>query len=430
MLAMRHRRSLPAAALAGLAVAAAALAAPVQAPKKPSAAELDALVARYFKAAEEERVTLRATLEQVDPLTADQAKTWAKKLLKVAATAGPKIGDKARNYFYDEKKKKGLYLLGKLPGNGGLFFGLHGGGAGSGDADSAQAPWQGAVATKGWAAVFPEVLEKTEAAWGDEPTEKFVLELIEAMKRSTKIDTNRIYLGGHSMGGYGTWTLGGRHADLFAGLTAFAGAATPYRDPADRKTPIAIQEGILPNLRNVPIWCYHSKDDPRVDFPVNVLAVGELKKLSAKHGGYVHHFDAVDGKGHDFPDPTPPLDWVAKHPRDPRPKKIVWQPFRSWKRMFYWIWWQNPQINATLIADITAPNQFDLAFEEASAPPSDLWLLLDERIVDFNKEVVVRVGGNEKFRGKVTRSLAAMVQTAAERNDAEMLFTARLKVPL
>ena len=46
----------------------------------------------------------------------------------------------------------------------------------------------------------PEVLEKTEAAWGDEDTEKFVLELIEGMKRTLKIDTNHIYLGGHSMG--------------------------------------------------------------------------------------------------------------------------------------------------------------------------------------------------------------------------------------
>src|SRR5262245_29244628 len=125
---------------------------------------------------------------------------------------GEKSPEKARNFLYDEKAKKGLYLLSaKGGGSGGLFFGLHGGGEGAGDAETAQGPWAGAVGGRGWIGVYPEVLEKTEAAWGDEPTEKFVLELIEVMKRTYKIDTNRIYLGGHSMGGYGTWTLGGRN---------------------------------------------------------------------------------------------------------------------------------------------------------------------------------------------------------------------------
>ncbi len=411
------------------ALALALAAAAPQEPKKPTASETNKLVDRYFEAPEEERAQIRARLDLLDPLSPSSVKTWSKKLLKLAAK-GPTSEEKSRNYLYDEKEKKGLYLLGgSRPGKGGLFVGLHGGGAGSGDAGSSHGWMSGPIGSMGWIGVFPEVLEKTEHGWTEEPTERFVLDLIETMKRTYKIDTNRIYLGGHSMGGFGTWMLGSRHADLFAGLVATAGAATPYRDPRDGKTPVGIVEGVLPCLRNVPLWIYHSRDDPRVDFPTNELAVAGLKELQAKHGGYVHRFDAVDGRGHDTPDLGPPFEFVAKHPRDPRPKKVVWQPSRPWKRMFYWLWWDRPILASVLVAEVAAPNRIEITVEETKDRPVEgLSVLLDERLVDLRKEVVILLNGTERFRGTVAPSLSTMLLTAAERNDPEMLFGVRVEL--
>ncbi len=392
------------------------------APQKPSPAEAEKLVARYFEAEAKERSDILARIALLDPLTPDAAKSWASKLLHRASRGG-KSPSKARNYLYDEKEKRGLYLLGgKKPGNGGIFFGLHGGGVGEGDAGSAQGSWNGVVSGQGWLAVFPEVLEKTEAAWGDEPTERFVLDLLETMKRTFKIDTNRIYLGGHSMGGYGAWTIGGRHADLFAGLVAFAGAATPY---LEGQKVVGIQDGLCPNLRTGPIYIYHSRDDPQVGYEANEFAAAELGRLSREHGGYEHVLELVDGRGHSFPNPTPAIEWLEKKARDPRPKKIVWQPFRRWKRMFYWLWWETPKIGTTLVAEITAPNVFDVKGPE---PIEGLSILLDERNADLDKELVVKVNGREAFRGKVARCLDAMLLTAAERSDREMLFVARVRL--
>ncbi|HET6204447.1 MAG TPA: alpha/beta hydrolase-fold protein [Planctomycetota bacterium] len=391
--------------------------------QKPSPTEVDKLVPRYFEAPARERVEILKKLETLDPLTPDGVKSWSKRLLALAAK-GPKSPAKGRNFLYDEKAGRGLYLLGgKRPGSGSLFLGLHGGGAGAGSADEAMGPWNGAISGKGWLAVYPEVLEKTAAAWGDEPTEKFVLELIETMKRTFKVDTNRIFLGGHSMGGYGTWTIGGRHADLFAGLLAFSGAPTPYVD-ADKKV-VAIKEGVIPNLRNLPIWSYHSKDDPNVGVEATQAAIAELKRLAAEHGGYEHTYDEVDLRGHEFPNPVPPLEWIAKRVRDPRPKKVVWQPApeRPWKRMFYWLLWDPPKANEIVVAERVAPNDFAVKVATGS---TGLSLLLDERLADFGKEVVVRVNGTEKFRARVAPSLATMLLTAAERNDPEMLFLARV----
>jgi predicted esterase len=395
--------------------------------KKLGGADAEKLLSRLFDGPEAERRALLGQLESTEPLTAGSVKNWAKKLMTLAQK-GPKLAEKGRAYLYDDKLKKGLYLLGGKSGGNMLFFGLHGGGEDQGDAESAKSPWNGAATGEGWFAIFPEVIQKTEAAWGDEVTEKFVLDLIEYAKRTQKIDTNRIYLGGHSMGGYGTWTIGGRNADLFAGLMAFAGAATPYRDPKDHKTPVGIQEGILPNLRNIPIYVYHSQDDPNVDFATNDFAVKALDKLQKEYGGYVHRFDATNGRGHEFPDPKTGIEFVHKSARDPRPKKIVWQPYRSWKRMFYWIYWENPDPAATIVAEIRGKNEFELVVKDIKETPKDLSILLDERMADLDKEVVVRLNGKEVYRGKPVRSLAAMALTAIERRDPEMLFCCRIKL--
>jgi poly(3-hydroxybutyrate) depolymerase len=78
---------------------------------------------------------------------------------------------------------------------------------GEGDAETARYAFEGAADELDWVAIYPEVLEKTECGWTDSGTEEFVLELIERALRTWKIDRSQVFMGGHSMGGYGTWTL-------------------------------------------------------------------------------------------------------------------------------------------------------------------------------------------------------------------------------
>ncbi|MFN0205270.1 MAG: hypothetical protein ACKVS6_03020 [Planctomycetota bacterium] len=405
------------------------LAGPPQQGKKLGAGDAEKILSKLFDAKDTDRTEMFAQLDAFEPLKTSDVKNWSKKLMTLAQK-GPKLEEKGRSYLYDPKAKKGLYLSGGKSGSNSLFFGLHGGGVGQGDAESAKSPWNGAITGEGWLAIYPEVIEKTEAAWGDDITERFVLDLLEHAKRTYKLDTNKIFMGGHSMGGYGTWTLGGRHADLFAGLVAFAGAATPYRDRNNAKKIEGIVEGHLPNLRNIPIFVYHSKDDPRVDFETNEYAVQELGRLQKEHGGYSHKYDFVDGKGHDFPDPKPGLEFIHKSVRDPRPKKIVWQPLHKWKRMFYWIYWDDPIPASIVVAELKNKNEIDITVKvkDKIEEPKGFSVLLDDRLVDLEKEVTIRVNGAVKFNGKIPRSLATMALTAVERRDPEMLFTARVKL--
>ncbi len=59
------------------------------------------------------------------------------------------------------------------------------------------------------------------------PAEKDVMDVIEEMKQAYRIDPDRIYLTGHSMGGYGTWSVAMNHPQVFAALAPVAGGGNP-----------------------------------------------------------------------------------------------------------------------------------------------------------------------------------------------------------
>jgi predicted peptidase len=61
-----------------------------------------------------------------------------------------------------------------------------------------------------------------------------------------KIDPQRIYLTGLSMGGYGTWATAAKYPELYAALAPICGGGDP--DQADK-------------LKHLPIWAFHGAKD-------------------------------------------------------------------------------------------------------------------------------------------------------------------------
>jgi len=58
-----------------------------------------------------------------------------------------------------------------------------------------------------------------------ERSEKDVMNVLSITRRDLSVDTERIYLMGHSMGGGGTWHIGMKYPDIWAGLAPIAPAA-------------------------------------------------------------------------------------------------------------------------------------------------------------------------------------------------------------
>jgi hypothetical protein len=217
------------------------------------------------------------------------------------------------------------------------------------------------------------------------------------------------------------------HADVFGGLAAYAGAPTCLRDaPGGPIT--AVEDGVLPNLRNVPLFVYQSADDTNVPPESNDFAIPALARLVKEDpGGYPHLYERVEGRGHGFPEkgPQPGLAWATRAPRNPRPSTVVWQPSRVWKRSFYWLWWERPALGTTVRVESMGANRFDVT---SSGSVDGLEILLDTRLANLAAEVVVRVNGRETFRGVPRPSLRALVRSAVERNDPDLLFPVAVPV--
>jgi len=78
---------------------------------------------------------------------------------------------------------------------------------------------------------------------------KSVMEILDFVVKNYPIDTNRIYLTGLSMGGFGTWDLAMRYPDKFAAIGAMAGSADPTK-------------AML--LKDLPIWTTHGTADKAI----------------------------------------------------------------------------------------------------------------------------------------------------------------------
>ena len=392
----------------------------------PSGKALRAVVERYLKADYQARVQMR---EEADatyaPLAASALKKLRKDLLKYARKAGPAIEGAGTHFFYDGKE--GKYIVAGKP-SGTLFVGLHGGGVGAGDAGSV--PMGGG----GWWWIYPEVLDKTERGWispprGDLPgTERFVMDLIDATKCTGKVDPNRIYLTGHSMGGFGTWHLGAHHADVFAGLGAFAGAPIPIWDNDQDKNVLAVQEGVLPNLFNLRLHVYQSLDDKNVPPAENQAAIRDLQEFKKQFpAGFDFRYHEVDGRGHGGPPEgyTPDLKWLHQRQRQPRPRAFLWQPVLTWKRQFYWIYWDRPEESALIEVRAQDGNACDITVHKGMDDLTGLSVLVGAPLFDLEKEIVVRVNGEERFRGRVKHTFSTLLMTLP-RFDPDLLFDARV----
>jgi predicted peptidase len=70
-----------------------------------------------------------------------------------------------------------------------------------------------------------------------------------------RIDTNRIYLTGLSLGGSGTWYLAMKHPSTFAAIAPISGKTSHIQFISDSACKLA----------GLPIWIFHGKDDEIVD---------------------------------------------------------------------------------------------------------------------------------------------------------------------
>ncbi len=160
------------------------------------------------------------------------------------------------------------------------------------------------------------------------------LEVLAIASTRLRIDENRVYLTGHSMGGHGVYHLGALFPDRFAAIGPSAGWISfwTYRVREQFNNPSPIRSMLMRpalasdtyalacNYAGLGVFILHGSDDDNV--PVE-QSRAMAEHLSAFHRDFVyderphvgHWWDLSDEPGADCVDWPPMLDFFARHAR-------------------------------------------------------------------------------------------------------------------
>ena len=154
---------------------------------------------------------------------------------------------------------------------------------------------------RGYLVVCPKGRGSASMYMGE--AERDVMDVIAAMRRDYNVDADRIYLTGHSMGGFGTWSIAPKYPDMFAALAPIAGGGMPSS---------------LNKIRHVPQIVIHGDNDPTV--PVERSRV--MVKAAQELGIEIKYIEVPGGNHTDIAVPAMKdiFDWFDAHKRQPMTK--------------------------------------------------------------------------------------------------------------
>src|ERR1044071_2145079 len=141
----------------------------------------------------------------------------------------------------------------------------------------------------------PQCPEKE--SWAQPSEQQLLIGLLDHLAKNFKVDKDRIYLTGLSMGGYGSWRLAADHPERFAAVVPICGGGKV--EDAEK-------------LKHLPIWVFHGTEDKAVPVQRSIEMVEAIKKA----GGTQIRFTALENIGHNSWEAayaTPELyEWLAK----------------------------------------------------------------------------------------------------------------------
>lgn len=244
-----------------------------------------------------------------------------------------------------------------------------------------------------------------------------VLASLREASRRFAIDTDRVFLSGHSMGADAAWDLALAHPDLWAGLVLI----TPT---SDLYVPLYWSNG-----RELPMYVVGGE-----------LDTGRLESNAMDFDRYLRRsFDMTYveylGRGHEnFSDEILRImDWMSRKKRTFFPKEFETVSMRPWDRFFWWTEFEGLPArtmllpaqwppaagyrSATIEAKLTPGNTITV---RSGAARTVVWL--SPELVDFSKPLTVSIDGRRAFRGTPQADLWTLLEDLRLRVDRQHPF--------
>ncbi|MDA7977558.1 MAG: alpha/beta hydrolase-fold protein [Pirellulales bacterium] len=240
------------------------------------------------------------------------------------------------------------------------------------------------------------------------------------------VDTDRVFLSGHSMGGDAAWDIGLAHPDLWAGVIPVAATAGKYVNL------------YWENAKLLPMYFVSGElDGDRKE----VNAVTQDRYLSRAFPTRICEFL---GRGHEpFSDEILDLfEWMRIHRRDFFPRDFKALTMRPWDSFFWWIeveglpqksmvepdfFSRRPRGTAPAVLEGEISNN-NIVRIRSGAKESIVWL--SPEMVDFNQPITIRSGGRTiRYNAEdALPNVEVVLEDARTRGDRQHPFWAKVVV--
>jgi pimeloyl-ACP methyl ester carboxylesterase len=314
-----------------------------------------------------------------------------------------RLGDKSMRW--EER------VYGEVPvGGRSLWISMHGGGGAPKAVNDQQ--WRNQVMLYQPAEgiyVAPRAPTDNWNLWHEAHMDSLFGRLVEDYVVLQGVNPDRVYILGYSAGGDGVWQLAPRMADRWAAAAMMAG------HPNDAS---------LLGLRNLPFALFVGGADAAYNrnkvVAEKASQLAELQKSDP--GGYEHLARIYPGLPHWMNrKDAEAIPWMAKHTRNPWPKKVVWMQSGITHTRFYWL--AVPPTEAKPKRKIMAEVEGQTIRLTGDVPPG-MTLRLSDLLLNLDQPVRVLVGDRQAFNGKVPRHAEAIRESLQQRADPRSAATA------
>lgn len=155
---------------------------------------------------------------------------------------------------------------------------------------------------------FPFILVSPQCPSGQRWQDDTILALIDETISKHKVDTNRVYLTGLSMGGYGTWSLASKYPERFAAVAPICGGGETIDVLLSSRAKSAA-------LKTLGLWAFHGAKDPVVQLSESERMVDAFKRAGCADVKLTVYPDAQHDSWTEAYNTQELWDWFLQHKR-------------------------------------------------------------------------------------------------------------------
>ncbi|MEI9960792.1 MAG: prolyl oligopeptidase family serine peptidase [Limisphaerales bacterium] len=143
--------------------------------------------------------------------------------------------------------------------------------------------------------------------WSDE----ILLGILDRVSAKYAVDTNRIYLTGLSMGGFGAWSLATTYPERFAAVAPICGG-----DGVIGVVLSKLDEQKISDLKKLPFWVFHGAKDNVVPLAESQRMVDMLKEAGVKEVKFTVYPEAMHNSWTETYNNPELYQWFLAHERE------------------------------------------------------------------------------------------------------------------